>query len=397
MQTEYKRELTHSYMLLYPDAAVSEQNYELQMIRYNKIPGILPLTVHHLNQTAILQYEITGLTPLSVFCQMGKLKRDDLKDLLQCFLSSLSDAEEYLLNTSHLLLEPEKCYIRWESKELFLPYVPGFQRELRQSLMALMDYLMTNIQGNDQETVVFAYRIYHELQNENFQLFDLKQYLNGSKDTHLSTDPNQSIHMEEAVEAGDYSDRFTSKESVVAESVIEYRAKPKFSLFDFFFGKKKRIKQIESEVPEGTYISEEIEMKAENPPPPEDAEEDSYTMLLSSSPRCIDTVPVLEAVSENLTPEVFRLEGTDFLIGSREDFSDLVIKKTTVSRIHARIFQRGMQYFIMDLSSKNGTTVDGITLVGQEEVPLENGCLINFADCTYRFVQRSHLSHSAAN
>ena len=42
-----------------------------------------------------------------------------------------------------------------------------------------------------------------------------------------------------------------------------------------------------------------------------------------------------------------------------------MIPDDTVSRIHARIFRKNGMYFISDMGSKNGTTVDGETLIGK--------------------------------
>ena len=67
-----------------------------------------------------------------------------------------------------------------------------------------------------------------------------------------------------------------------------------------------------------------------------------------------------------------------------------MIPDDTVSRIHARIFRKNGMYFISDMGSKNGTTVDGEALIGRDEIPLTEGARICFSNCAYLY----HEDHS---
>jgi len=57
-----------------------------------------------------------------------------------------------------------------------------------------------------------------------------------------------------------------------------------------------------------------------------------------------------------------------------------------ISRRHARITSRGSQFYIEDLGSANGTTVNGRTRLNpQEPYPLVNGDVIKFGETTLKF------------
>ncbi len=79
------------------------------------------------------------------------------------------------------------------------------------------------------------------------------------------------------------------------------------------------------------------------------------------------------------------LDGSDILIGKNQQYADMIIDSPAVSRIHARLRFRAGRYFIEDLSSRNGTTVNGEPLGGEEERVLSEGDVITFADVSYIF------------
>ena len=56
----------------------------------------------------------------------------------------------------------------------------------------------------------------------------------------------------------------------------------------------------------------------------------------------------------------------------RESTNDIVVEQPVVSRNHARIFFNAQSYWIQDLGSQNGTSVDGLG-IGQEPRSLKNG------------------------
>ena len=62
------------------------------------------------------------------------------------------------------------------------------------------------------------------------------------------------------------------------------------------------------------------------------------------------------------------------------------ISGSGVSREHAAIINMGSNYIIRDLNSKNGTKVNGIKLVGNQDVPLNDGDVIEIPSLTITFI-----------
>lgn len=75
------------------------------------------------------------------------------------------------------------------------------------------------------------------------------------------------------------------------------------------------------------------------------------------------------------------------VIGKLEHAADAVIPLPTVSRLHAKIRKRENEYYLADLNSRNGTSVNGKMLKADEEYLLQDEDEIDFAQARYIFLK----------
>lgn len=75
------------------------------------------------------------------------------------------------------------------------------------------------------------------------------------------------------------------------------------------------------------------------------------------------------------------------VIGKLETAADAVINMPTVSRIHAKIRKREGEYYLTDLNSRNGTSVNGQILKNGEDRLLEDEDEVDFAQARYIFLK----------
>ena len=66
----------------------------------------------------------------------------------------------------------------------------------------------------------------------------------------------------------------------------------------------------------------------------------------------------------------------------RSKEADVQIEDRYASSIHARVFERGGRYFVEDMSSTNGTLLNGATLKGEAE--LIDGDTVQIGDTEFR-------------
>jgi pSer/pThr/pTyr-binding forkhead associated (FHA) protein len=93
----------------------------------------------------------------------------------------------------------------------------------------------------------------------------------------------------------------------------------------------------------------------------------------------------LVALIEDVTPAEFPLTGDAHTVG-RAPSCDIVVRRQTVSRLHARIVREGPRYVLRDAGSANGTFVNGQPLAGDHLLGNRDTIGLGAAGALLRFV-----------
>jgi hypothetical protein len=114
----------------------------------------------------------------------------------------------------------------------------------------------------------------------------------------------------------------------------------------------------------------------------------SSTMEINLQPTPDDlysrSASYLDVTCPNREPLRIALENTDIFIG-RDDFCQIHLPLTNVSRRHARITASQDEYAVEDLESTNGTFINGVRI---SRCVLRNNDQIRIGDARIQFVQR---------
>ena len=109
---------------------------------------------------------------------------------------------------------------------------------------------------------------------------------------------------------------------------------------------------------------------------PEKPKEPLYSEEKTTFLGANDKNPILKNLS---TGDVYEVTSNPFTIG-KSQICNLIIADKVVSRHHAEVVQYGDKYFIKDLSSTNGTFINGNKLMADTDVELKDGQEIIFAN-----------------
>lgn len=137
-----------------------------------------------------------------------------------------------------------------------------------------------------------------------------------------------------------------------------------------------KIASVEAPAPAGPRIfSEKPETKGET---------FGETVVLSASPVC---GPATLVSREPGALATIYLQEEITVVGKLDTAADAVIPMPTVSRLHAKIRRRDGEYYLTDLNSRNGTSVNGRLLKGDEEYCLKEEDQVDFAQAQYVFLK----------
>ncbi|MCA9037191.1 MAG: FHA domain-containing protein [Planctomycetaceae bacterium] len=101
---------------------------------------------------------------------------------------------------------------------------------------------------------------------------------------------------------------------------------------------------------------------------------------------------VLQEISNGERGRTVELRGSAILIG-RDEHCDLVISSQAVSRTHARIENDAGRHFLLDLNSRNGTSLNGYRL--HDRQVLRNGDLLSFSTIQFIYLTGSVLDEES--
>ena len=512
MYAEYKRDVSHNYLILREDEKVNTASYQVRMLTGNVIPSILKCRIQGLDGNLLFYYDITSRQSLASFYEQRKFHSKDLHMLFGGFIRVMEEMAEFLMNTDQLLLCPEYIFLDIEKREVKFCCLPDYHHPIQEQFRELTEYLLPRLDHEDPQAVSMGYGVYRKAMETGFQLEHIKEAIYQNREATGKNDNKESAQKQEQKLTGnnlDGADNFgeeiqkktdvsqllktdmedkTSKrkykkkeESVSHKSANEWTAAllcvstaavmiillilrylgylPGIPAEAIFGGaiillalaaflswtaeKKKQKKQMSADwrqkvqrefadTKESDDKKKRAERNSENLYEADISQrkmsewgEEKYKMSewtgetganrLENSQNVYretvqqnenyetektenygETVVLSAGQTEGQASLVSREPGelaTIYLdrdlmvIGKMENAADAVISLPTVSRIHAKIRKVDEEYYLSDLNSRNGTSVNGRLLKTGEEYKLQDEDQVEFAQARYIFLK----------
>lgn len=445
MIAEYKRDMNHTYLILKEEGRIDTAAYPVRMLLANTVPHLLKCKIQGLDGQTLFCYEMTSRQPMTSFYEKKLFQKEDLETIFGNYLQIMEKLEEYLLNPGQLLLNPDYIFLEPGQKELFFCYLPGFQGDAREQFRTLVEYLLPKLDHGDEAAVELGYCIYRKALEDDFQAEMIRGELYRIREAGRTTPVMaETKFTEEKIETTDKEDiqipeipetdlfvrtsepvsqkgqgkvlqgkRYLrmiigclSGAGIMALVVIasHFGYLPQLGihiilggavagagaallifLFMSFIDKRRRPekekeqKQSDAMDPLSGYERKDLQKTSETEP--ETCREtvvlsmgktDGPASLVSREPGEFATI----YLKEELT-----------IIGKMKTAADAVIPLPTVSRLHAKVRKKEDGYYLSDLNSRNGTSVNGVMLKGEEEYLLQDEDEVDFAQARFVFLK----------
>lgn len=442
MKAEYRRDMNHNYLVLEKEE-LDTASYQVRILVGNMVPSLLKCRVQGLDGRCLIFYDVTSLQPLSVLYEKKKFRAEDLRLLLSGILGVLEEMSEYLLDPGQLFMTPEYIYVDLEKKEIQFCYFPGYNRELPGQLRMLTEYLLPRLDHEDPQAVMLGYGIYRRTMEDKIRLEDIKEELYRTEEgaeekkdrlPFLETEPAENslerraegqpelLVSKEAEEIlwkrdADEPDKTPLWKIVAlcaAGSVVCFgfvsaaflgylpwlevelllgtaAAAMGGGVLVYFLWKKRCTKanlcaDLQTEVPKTEKSKEEKEGEEIRISQKENTKTENFgqTVVLSAGSVCGPATLVSREPGELAT---IYLQEEITVIGKLSTAADAVVPLPTVSRLHAKIRRKDGEYYLTDLNSRNGTSVNGQLLKEDEEYCLKNEDQVDLAQARYVFLK----------
>src|SRR5690554_3783793 len=108
------------------------------MLGANAVVGIIKPDRRIIDGQLYYYFDITSKQSLDVIYNKGTINYEKAKSLYMDLLDIITKAYEYLLNENDLILDPEHVYIELSTNQVYVPYLPGYNKKLKNQITSLI-------------------------------------------------------------------------------------------------------------------------------------------------------------------------------------------------------------------------------------------------------------------
>ena len=169
-----------SYLIIEPETDVTA-SFSMNMIKNNKIQGLLDMECRNVDNKMYLYYEIQGMQCLEEYINECNISFNFARQLYMDILQVVLNGEEFFLSENSYVMDLE--YIFWDkkNKRAKFCYVPELQGNFQADIKKLTEDFIEYIDHNDKSAVELVYGIYGLITDNGFNISDIKAYINGFK------------------------------------------------------------------------------------------------------------------------------------------------------------------------------------------------------------------------
>ena len=171
-KTRYYRDYQHNYLILTCEQEETEVGYRYRMLSLNQVEGLLNYSFRNINGGTCLYYDISSRVSLENLYQNKKLSYEQVKDFFVQMDHICRNLSHYFLEEKELLLQPQYIYFDLTTRKYFGVYYPRGNIEEENTYEALLDFLLTHIDQEDQNLTAKLYQFYEMAEDSLFSLAD---------------------------------------------------------------------------------------------------------------------------------------------------------------------------------------------------------------------------------
>ena len=173
------QELYHSYMVLDHNPDITATDYGYNMMMHKHVPYLAVFQNRSRDGISEYYYDITGYTSLKDLSHR-KLNEKMIDRLVNGLCGVMESMEEYLLDCDDMVIDLESVFYGENGQFRFL-YYPGYQKDFVNQLKILAEQILTAIDYTSDGCVKKAYKLYHLACDESNALKRLKSFFFGEE------------------------------------------------------------------------------------------------------------------------------------------------------------------------------------------------------------------------
>lgn len=167
IRVEKETTLNKAWLHIYTQREYYE-DYQMPMIKKNKITGILPMDGCEVEGCGRYTYDTSGFMTVQAMYEKRRIKKADMEGIVRDLIKTTEELRRFMLNPDSLILQPE-CIFQREGKRYFC-YLPGYTGAMNISFHELTEYFVKMVDYEDMEGICLAYELHKATLQEHYNL-----------------------------------------------------------------------------------------------------------------------------------------------------------------------------------------------------------------------------------
>ncbi len=408
----YENDAAASYLVIQMASNNIIHQYQVEMIAHNPNTRILPFVIRQNNGEINIHYNITSKLSLNQFLLRRKLTKDELLIVLRGIAETILGSKNYFLWEDSFLLAKDYIFINPVTLKVSMVYIPiasdqNICEDFRNFVIAL---IVNTVKLEDNGEDNYVIKILNYLKEQTFNIAEFRTLLS---EMYIGKDKDELQTNHEELNQKNTSDKNEKKDATIKNIKMNASATLKivgliqmlfciiilliilnmhpfdaitftgavlfigaldFLILRKFLNKKNLIEVL------GIKRKKEISLP-DNIQKNDMIHETKDTVFLGKTK---SNQPCLKSIKEGAT-EIIIIDKMNFIIGRLEEQVDYISNNKTVGRVHVELISREGNYYIKDLNSRNGTSLNGKRINSNIEYQLKESDKIAIADSEYIF------------
>lgn len=153
------------HYIIYSDEKIKD-NYELNMIKNNKIEHLLTTTVKRMDSELEIYYNSLSMSSCSDYIKSNKIEYEHVKVFVENIKKLCESLEEYLLNINHVVIDEKLIFIDEEKRYIEFLYNPFEIGDFTEGIKQIISSILPSINHDDQATVLLTYGLMEALEEQ---------------------------------------------------------------------------------------------------------------------------------------------------------------------------------------------------------------------------------------
>lgn len=359
MNAEFKREWSQTYVWI-PGDELKQNDYKIKMLQNNVSRNRLEMTSVFNEDRLYYRYLVTGKKTLTSIFSVVEMRHRDVIKILRSVIDTIREGQTLLLEPEDFAIMPGYMFTDLNLDNIGYCCIPEAGFDFPSQIKGLLEYMMNRVAYTDTSAVECVYDCYTMWMHYE----SLEQLDNRIK--------KEENILKAMVECPSNEEEYLAREkSVSCEKASEYRREAdntdhhknevkKEGYFSWLFGKKAENKNVFRENIEKDMVETQSE---------------KVTLCLYDKNKEKSVY-----LRDEKTGEMVEINKFPFYIGSKGKYSDYVIEREGVSRMHCCIQKKEDEYWVNDLFSTNSTFLNKQELSPSTMVKICDGDVIRIAN-----------------